>query len=204
MKKTVLILTLILFSSPAGASIITFDPTFPSIPSDVTVQYFNGGLTGPLSSLPAAIGESLASAISAVPSGGNALLLYNSTWQFGPYGVLFTFDSLQATVSAVGNDWGGDPVTDNEIVHLTAFDSSGNLIGSASSQGLFAEPHNLQPVTFSSALANIKYIAFTWQNDLGYYMVDNVEYESRSVPEPASLALLAVGFFGLRLLRKKR
>jgi hypothetical protein len=189
-------------ATPALAGIITFDPVFPSIPADVTVAYFDGGLTGPLAALPAANLVALTSTPSAIPGAGNALLLYSTTISptFGPYGMLVTFSALQTTVSAVGNDFGGDPVLDNEIVHLTAFDSAGSVIGGATVNDPWADP-NLQPVSFTSLANDIKYLAFTWENDLGYYSVDNVGYSA--VPLPGAVFLFGSGLAGLGILRRR-
>jgi hypothetical protein len=199
MKRFVFLMFAVFFlaySSPASAGTITFDP-FPSIPGDVTVQYFDGGLTGPLSALPVTNGAALISTPSAIPGGGNAL----QTWQGsnGPWGVLFTFANLQKTVSAVGNDFGGDSVSDNERVYLTAFNAAGGVIGSATVNDPWATP-NLQPVSFTSLGTDIRYVAFTWENDLGYYAVDNIGYTS--VPLPASVWLLNSSLLGLAGLRR--
>jgi hypothetical protein len=195
-------LLLVTLASPALAGIITFDPVFPSIPADVTVAYFDGGITGVLAALPAANLVPLASTSSAILGGGNVLLLYSTTLSptFGSYGMLVTFSALQSTVSAVGNDFGGDPVLDNEIVHLTAFNSAGTVIGSATVNDPYAVP-NLQPVSFTSAAVDIKYLAFTWENDLGYYSVDDVGYSA--VPLPGAVFLFGSGLEGLGMLRRR-
>ena len=160
-------------NSTGTSTLITFDPVFPNLPSGVTLQYFNGGMTGVLSALPGPNATSLTSSASAISGGGNALLLLDEG--FGPFGALITFSALQKIVSAIGNDFGGDPTLDNEIVHLTAFDSSGNVIGSSTFQASFATP-NITPVSFTSSAKNIKFAAFTWENDLGFYQVDNIEF----------------------------
>ena len=95
------------------------------------------------------------------------------------------------------------PVTDNEVVHLTAFDSFGTLLGSSTFSSAFAEP-NLKPVSFSGL--DIKYVTLTWENDLGFYMFDNIEYTpmAEPVPEPGTLLLFGSGIAGLRLARRRR
>jgi len=186
---------------------ITFDPPFPLIPGDVTIQYFNNP-SGSQLTLPPPLNVALdIQENSAIPGGFMALgLRGNDILPAGAnYGALFTFVNLQSFISAVGNDFGGDPVLDNERVFLSIFDSSGVLLGSATAQGAFALP-NLQPISISSGLNNSKYAAFTFSNDQGYYTVDNIEYRSEvpAVPEPASLVLVGSGLFGILRRRSSR
>lgn len=84
MKRMIFVLVLVLITSSAFGGIITFDP-FPSIPDDVTVQYFDGGLTGPLATLPTPNTVALTS-ISLVDNYYFGLLLYYVDWTppFGP------------------------------------------------------------------------------------------------------------------------
>lgn len=196
--KIVCLGVLFLVSAPAFADTITF----PAIPSGVTLGYFTGGLTGPLGALPVTNATSLVFTGSAVPGGGTALQLNPISGV--AMGLLVTFDSLQTTVSGIGNDFGGDPIRDNEIFHVTAFNAAGTVIGSASFQNVWAQP-NLAPVSFTSLTNDIKYAAFTYTNDLGFYLVDNITFTSSAapVPEPATLTLFGSALVGLAVFRRR-
>lgn len=190
-KVTAIAAAMSLFSSATIAQVVDFDGP---IPAGVTVEYFRN--TGDvLAALPTTLADSLLFASSAVPGGGQALLLNGSGAT--NFGALFTFSSLPSFVSMVGNDFGGSNPDDNEIVYLSVFGESGNFLGSATVQEPFAEP-NLQPISFG--IAGIKYAAFTFSNDLGYYSLDNVV----AVPEPETYALLLAGLGLMGAVARRR
>lgn len=198
MKKFLVVALMLALAAPASAYNVTFDEP---IPAGVTVQYFDGGEVGPIDALPVANAVPLKYTTSTVPGGGLALLTYETAENpdFGDFGVLVTYDRPQRLVSAVGNDFGGDPVQDNEVVYLSAFDSNKNFLGSASFSGPFVEFADLKPVAIFSLSENIKYVAFTWDTDLGYYAVDNIIncLTCPPVPVPGTFVLLGTALVGL-------
>lgn len=189
-QLTLAALALAFFSGNVFAETITFDePT----PAGVTINYIDNSMSV-LTALPTANSIPLELTSSAVlPGCCNALLLQ-------PYGALFTFDSLQGTVSMIGNDFGGDNPEDNEEVYLSVFGETGNFLASSTVHNPYAAP-NLQPVSVS--VAGIKYAAFTFSHDLGYYAVDNVTFTA-AVPEPETYALLFTGLGMLALAKRRR
>ena len=90
-----------------------------------------------------------------------------------------------------------------------AFDMSNNLLMSAtiaSMQGAFTDPGSYQTISFNSANGVSGFRITGGQQIEGNTSIDNVVVTTGAVnvPEPASLALLAAGLFGLGVSRGRR
>lgn len=112
--------------------------------------------------------------------------------------VKFSFSSLVTSVSAQV----GDAATDDDgTITLAAYDSSDNLIDSDS----FAYGSSVLPITLSVGAANIAYVIGTTDAGVGVnahtVVWDNVS--ATPVPEPATMATLAIGATILLRRRKK-
>ncbi len=200
-RLSALAAALVLSTGTASAQTITFDP-FPSIPAGVTVSYFNNTF-GFLGALPTTVTDALVSTSSAIPGGGEALLLFGSGVN-GNYGALFSFSAPISFFSAVGNDFGGTNPTDNERIYFTAFNSAGNVVATSIFQAVYANP-NLNPGSISNP--SISHVAFTFDTDLGYYSVDDIAWRpgvNNIVPEPGTYALLATGLLAVGVMARRR
>ena len=186
--------TLLLAAICTGASATTIDFDHPT-PAGVAINYINN-VGSVLSALPGIHSTALQYTVSAIPGAGQALWL-NGSSSVTNQGVLFNFSTLQNSIAMVGNDFGGANPQDNERVFLTVFDTAGKVLASTSVQNPYARP-NLQPI--SLAVSGIKYAAFTYTNDTGYYSVDNVV----AVPEPETWAMMVTGIGVLAAMRRRR
>ncbi len=100
----------------------------------------------------------------------------------------------------------GDFNTDVDNTFMDAFDSGGNLIGSAS----YVNPLETNGGGFLTiaAPANIAYVRFRDEEPFaGAVYWDNITYENRTnpeVPEPATLALFGLGLAFIGIGRRKK
>ena len=109
-------------------------------------------------------------------------------------GFRFDFTNL---VSAFAFNWGASDVSWT----LSAFDATGHLLESV-----------VTPITNGSnagdfiglAHAGMKYATLVSNGGSDWVFVDNVSFAAAAVPEPASIALLGLGFAGVVALRRRR
>ena len=125
----------------------------------------------------------------------SGIYLDNGTYGGNGFGSL-TFD-FDGGTSAFGFTWG--MAESFASWNLSAYDSSNNLIESyiLPSTG----PSNAGEFYGISA-SDISYATLSWNGSYDWIAVDDFTYVS-SVPEPATLGLLALGLLGLRASRKQ-
>jgi len=89
----------------------------------------------------------------------------------------------------------GDDCCDLDSALLSVFDSAMNLLGTAS----FTDQASGQ--VLSVAANGIKYFSV---DQTSLVVFDNLTFDTQSVPEPASLALVGLGLAGLGALRRRK
>jgi len=195
-------LALAVSTSIAHAILITVDPddftdgadisnAFPGI----TLSAIDGGSNVITTS-------SVFSQISPLASTGTQVFghdgIFVETWANGLVGDL-RIDFIQATdyvsLDIIANN-GFDPG------FLEAYDSAGTLLGSFITLGNLG-PGTSETASISSSSVNISYVIASGLsgNDVA---LDNLIYNSATVPEPATLALLSFGLLGIGITRRKK
>lgn len=194
-------LSLALSTSIAHAILITVDPddfidrtNISNAYSGITLSAIDGGYNVIATS-------SVFSQTSFLASTGTQVFGHDGVsveaWANGLVGDL-RIDFIQATdfvsIDIIAND-GFDPG------FLQAYNSAGTLLDSFTTQGNLGSGIP-ETAIISTTSANISYVIASGAsgNDV---VLDNLTYNSATVPEPATLALLSFGLLGIGIARRK-
>ena len=194
-------LTLTLCTSMANAILITVDPDSFADGTDISNAFSGISLSAIDGGFNVLSTPSVFSQTSSLASTGTQVFghdgIFVETWAEGLVADL-RIDFAQATdfisLDIIAND-GFDPG------FLAAYDSADALLGSFTTQGDLGSG-TPETATISSGSANIAYVIASGLggNDVA---LDNLIYNSATVPEPAVLALLSLGLFGIGVARRK-
>ena len=202
LMRQVVGLALALSTSISHAILITVDPddfidgaNISNAYSGITLSAIDGGSNVIATS-------SVFSQTSLLASTGTQVFghdgIFVETWANGLLGDL-RIDFIQATdfvsIDIIAND-GFDPG------FLQAYNSAGTLLDSFTTQGGLGAGIP-ETAIISTASANISYVIASGVsgNDVA---LDNLTYNSATVPEPATLALLSFGLLGHGIARRKK
>ena len=195
-------LALTLFTSMANAILITVDPDDFADGTDISNAFSGISLSAIDGGNNILLTNSVFSQTSSLASTGTQVFghdgIFTQTWAQGLVADL-RIDFIQATdfvsLDIIANN-GSDPG------FLEAYDSTGTLLGSFITQGNLGSGIP-ETATISSGSANIAYVIASGLggNDVA---LDNLIYNSATVPEPTVLALLSFGLLGLGIARRKK
>ena len=195
-------LTLALSTSIAHAILITVDPDDFTDGTDISNAYSGITLSAIDGGSNVILTPSIFSQSSSLASTGTQVFghdgVFTQTWANGLVGDL-RIDFIQATdfvsLDIIANN-GFDPG------FLQAYDSSGTLLDSFTTQGDLGSG-TPETAIISTASANIAYVIASGLsgNDVA---LDNLTYNSATVPEPTVLALLSFGLLGIGIARRKK
>ena len=195
-------LALTLFTSMANAILITVDPDDFADGTDISNVFSGISLSAIDGGNNILLTNSVFSQTSSLASTGTQVFghdgIFTQTWAQGLVADL-RIDFIQATdfvsLDIIANN-GFDPG------FLEAYDSTGTLLGSFTTQGNLGSGIP-ETATISSGSANIAYVIASGLggNDVA---LDNLIFNSATVPEPTVLALLSFGLLGVGIARRKK
>ena len=195
-------LALTLFTSMANAILITVDPDDFADGTDISNAFSGISLSAIDGGNNILLTNSVFSQTSSLASTGTQVFghdgIFTQTWAQGLVADL-RIDFIQATdfvsLDIIANN-GSDPG------FLESYDSTGTLLGSFTTQGNLGSGIP-ETATISSGSANIAYVIASGLggNDVA---LDNLIYNSATVPEPTILALLSFGLLGVGIARRKK
>lgn len=174
----------------AFASGVSYTAPVPN--PDATTFNGNGGLVGD---------SAVGGATWALGGNGSITTGLFGTAYFGCDGptaciATFTFASLQSSVGAFADVASGGNFTN--LVTENAYDSMGNLIGTATISGVPVANWGTNFINVNAA--GIDHVTFAGD----FYVLDNLTFSSGTTPEPGSLLLLGSGVLALAgVLRRK-
>jgi hypothetical protein len=167
-------------------------PLSGPFPGPLTLPAILGGVTTWTDPFPSATSPTQVAVAALTPQ----------TEQPGDGGILISFGFDVSSVSVVGNDLGFNAdKSDDESVTLTAYDASGNVVGSVYSTVNLPGDFDQTPASITHP--GMRYVAFNYTDSVfGFYAMDDLQFTR--VPEPSTGLLLLSGSVIVGLIRSGR